>query len=336
MREPTGPRVLIAGCGYVGTALAELLAARGLEVFGLRRRPDASCAAIRPVVADLTRPATLRSIPAGVDLVFYTAAAGASSDDAYRAAYVDGLRNLLEALAAHPPRRALFTSSTSVYVQSDGEWVDESSATEPAHFSGRRLLEGERALAASGVPAVVLRLGGIYGPGRTRLIDAVRSGRAAIRAGPPIYTNRIHRDDCAGALAHLAFLDSPEPLYVGVDAEPAREDEVLRWLAARLGAPAPREAPAAEAEPRAGARRGGSNKRCRSARLVASGYRLRFPTFREGYEAVLRGMGLALAIALAQSAPASPAPGTHRTMRAAPVHQADAPQGAFYRSVEQP
>ena len=286
MREPTGPRVLIAGCGYVGTALGELLAARGLEVFGLRRRPDASCAAIRPVVADLTRPATLRSIPAGVDLVFYTAAAGASSDDAYRAAYVDGLRNLLEALAAHPPRRALFTSSTAVYGQSDGSWVDEDSPAEPQGFSGRRLLEAERLLLGCGRPAAVLRLAGIYGPGRTRLIDEVRGGAATVpESGEPLWTNRIHADDCARALRHLLRLpaDAMQGVWLGVDDEPADRTVVFDWLADRLGVVHPRRVPVGDAA----ARMRPGNKRCSNAKLKRAGYAFRFPTFREGYMAEL-------------------------------------------------
>lgn len=293
-------RVLIAGCGYVGSALAELLASRGAEVFGLRRKPEGLPSGVRPVAADLLDPVALRALPHPFDLVFYTAGASGSDDDAYRAAYVDGLRNLIDALGASAPRRVLLTSSTSVYAVDDGGFVDESTPAEPAHFTGRRVREGERLLAASGRPHVVLRLGGIYGPGRTRLLESVREGRAALRAGPPVYTNRIHRDDCAGALAHLAALADPAPVYVGVDRDPAPESEVLAWLATRLGVPLPRMAP--EAAPVAPVRRPRASKRCRSDLLVASGYRFRYPTFREGYEAVLRGMSLVLALALLAAA----------------------------------
>jgi uncharacterized iron-regulated protein/nucleoside-diphosphate-sugar epimerase len=301
--------VLIAGCGYVGTALGEQLARHGHEVFGLRRRPDGLPDAIRPLAADLSRPETLRALPPRIDLVFYTAAASAGDDDAYRAAYVDGVRHLLEALSARPPRRVLFTSSTGVYAQQDGEWVDEDSPTEPDGFSGKRLLEGEALLAGSDIESVVLRLGGIYGPGRTRLIESVRSGRATVRRAPPVFTNRIHRDDCAGALAHLAFLPAPAACYLGVDSEPAEQAEMLAWMAQRLGVAPPREVGPDEAAaptlPGAGTRRGGSNKRCRNDRLLASGYRFRFPSYREGYDAVLRGMGLVLAALLLLISPAA-------------------------------
>ena len=180
-----------------------------------------------------------------------------------------------------PSTATVLTTSTGVYAQSRGEWVDEESPTEPEHFSGKRLLEAEALLASSPFRGVALRLAGIYGPRRTRLIDRVRKGQAVI-ARVPRYTNRIHREDCAGAIDHILELEDPAPCYVGVDDEPAEEAVVLRWLAGALGAPEPRVAGRGEES----ARRGG-NKRCRNDRLVASGYRFQFPTFREGYAATL-------------------------------------------------
>jgi nucleoside-diphosphate-sugar epimerase len=279
-------RILIAGCGYVGTALGRRLAASDDEVWGLRRSPGGLPPEIRPLAADLGELDSLAGLPPGLDVVIYAASAAGPTDDAYRAAYVDGLANLIQALVAggQRPRRLLFTSSTAVYGQVGGEWVDEGSPTRPKAFSGRRLLEAEAVAAAAPFPAVVLRLAGIYGPGRTWLIDAVRRGEARCDDGPPIYTNRIHRDDAAGALAHLIALPEPDPLYLGVDCEPAERCEVLRWLAARLGAPPPAIGPAETAG--GGPRRGG-NKRCSNARLLASGYRFTYPSFRQGYGAML-------------------------------------------------
>ncbi len=273
-------RVLIAGCGYVGSALAARLAADGFEVWGMRRSPDGLPAGVRPLAADLRDPATLAGLPAGLATVFYTAAADGGAEDEYRAAYVDGPRNLLAALAAQGqrPRRVIFTSSTSVYSQSGGEWVDEDSRAEPAGFRGRMMLEGESIVLGGPFPGVVLRLGGIYGPGRTSYIDRVRSGAAECPA-ITTYTNRIHRDDCAGALRHLMHLPSPHPVYLGVDRAPADSCDVLHWLAAALGKPAPLRAEEA-VRPR-------SNKRCRSDRLASSGYTFLYPTYREGFAALL-------------------------------------------------
>jgi nucleoside-diphosphate-sugar epimerase len=280
------PRVLIAGCGDVGTALGLLLAADGHEVFGLRRRPAGLPAPIRPLESDLAVPHGLAAIPDGIALVAYTAAADAFDDDAYRRAYVDGMANLLRALddRGAAVRRLLFTSSTAVYAQTDGSWVDETSPAEPTGFSGRRVLEGEGLALGSGLPAVVLRLAGIYGPGRTRFVERVRSGAATCPDGPTRWTNRIHRDDCAGAARHLLALRDPDPLWIGVDDEPADECMVLDWLAARLGVPPPRRM-----APGPAAGRPQTNKRCSNRKLVASGYVLRFPTFREGYAALSAG-----------------------------------------------
>jgi len=278
-------RVLIAGCGYVGTAVAERLVAGGHEVWGLRRNPGKLPSGIHPVAADLTDPETLRSLPEGLDCVCYTAAADGFTDEAYRAAYVDGLRILLDALQSRrrQPRRIVFTSSTVVYAQSAGEWVDETSPTAPVHFAGTRMLEAEGLVRHAPFAATVVRLGGVYGPGRGGLIDRVRRGEAVCTDGPPRYSNRIHRDDCTGALEHVLTAPRPDELYLGVDHEPAEECAVLRWVAAQLGVPPPRVASAPGGGPRG--RRG--NKRCRNAKLVASGYTFRYPTFREGYAALL-------------------------------------------------
>lgn len=279
--------VLIAGCGYVGTALGMRLAAAGHVVWGMRRAAEDLPPSIRHLAGDLTVPQTLQDLPPGLEVVFYTAAPNGADDAAYRAVYVDGLHNLLGALAGQSqfPRRVFLTSSTAVYAQSAAEWVDESSPTEPTHFTGRRVLEGERLLLDGPFPATAVRFGGIYGPSRTRLIERVRQGLAPCREGPPLYTNRIHRDDCAGVLQHLMTLPTPEALYVAVDHEPAEYCDVLRWLAGQLGAPMPR----VEAASRADTRRHRTNKRCRNSKLVASGYVFHYPTFREGYTELLAG-----------------------------------------------
>ncbi len=281
-------RALIAGAGYLGAALAARLVAAGHEVIALRRSATAARAGVHAFRADLGTPGALDALPE-LDWVFYTAAADERSDAAYERAYVTGVARVVEQLArrAHRARRLLFTSSTAVYAQQHGEWVDEASPCEPSGFAGRRLLEGEALLRAAPFPATVLRLGGLYGPGRASLIERARSGAARLASGPGRYTNRIHRDDAAAALAHLAALPDAAACYVGVDCEPAREADVLGWLAQRLAAPAAREHAGAAAA--AGCSAGG--KRCANARLLATGFRFRYPSYREGYEALLRVPG---------------------------------------------
>lgn len=278
-------RALIAGAGYVGMALAARLAAEGHEVWAVRRSAVPMPGGVTAFQADLTDVDALRRLPPRLDFALYTASADGADDRAYRNAYVDGLRYLLAALDEHPIRRVVFTSSTGVYAQSAGEWVDEGSPAEPAHFSGKRLLEGERLLRLSRFSATVVRFAGIYGPGRARLVELVRRGEAVIPGARPVYTNRIHRDDCVGVLRHMMTLERAEPLYVAADEEPAEFGAVLRWIAERLGVSPPRVDPA-EAGERYGRT---SNKRVNSARLLASGYRFRYPTFREGYGALIAG-----------------------------------------------
>lgn len=277
-------RVLIAGAGYVGAALAGRLAARGHEVLALRRSAppaaDAQAPSVRWLAADLGDARGLRALPlVGVEALAYLVAADAREDAAYRRAYVDGLSSLLARLRAESDlRRVVYASSTSVYAQDDGSFVDEASPAEPAEFSGRRVLEGEQLARGAGCEAVALRLGGIYGPGRTALLERVRAGTALL-PGAPHYANRIQRDDAAAAMAHLLALPQPAGCYVGVDHEPADQAEVLRWLAARAGAPSPRGEYDAGAPP--------SGKRCRSDRLRASGFAFAYPSFRDGYAALL-------------------------------------------------
>ncbi len=278
-------RVLIAGCGDVGTRLGLLLHARGCQVWGLRRHAAKVPPEIAPLAADLLVPSSLDGIPADLDFVFFTAAPSEHGERAYRNTYVTGLKNLLRTLVVKSAglRRIVFASSTSVFGQTGGEWVDETSATTPAGFAGRTLLEAESIVASSRFDETCVRLGGIYGPGRERMIRLVSSENQCVRGA---YGNRIHSDDAAGFLASLVTLDSPARLYIAVDDEPALLSDVQSWLADRLGAPKP-----VLVDPNSNhggeGRRGRSNKRCRNERMRATGYRLQYANYRAGYAALL-------------------------------------------------
>lgn len=279
-----GPVSVIVGCGYVGSALADRLLHDGHVVYGLRRNVSALPDGVRGISANLGDPGAI-DLPNDIDYLVYCAAADSHDPKSYRAAYVNGLANTLAVLKEQgaAPRRILFTSSTSVYHQDDGTWVDESTETAPSSFSGKTLLEGERLLLESGLPGVVVRLSGIYGPGRRRTIESVRDRKAVLSEGSTQYMNHIHRDDCAGALRHLLFANNPERLYIATDSDPADRNEILAWLAERLGVPL---APSNGDGP-AKTKRFAGNKRCKNAKLLAAGYAFRYPTFREGYGALI-------------------------------------------------
>lgn len=265
------PHALIAGAGDVGVRAGLRLAAAGWRVTGIRRGgtlPD-------PIAVhrgDLTRPATLSGLPGDIDLVLYLPAPGTRDEATYRALFVDGPAALLAALP-RPPRRLVFVSSTAVYGDAAGDWVDERTPPRPEGFNGEVLLEAEQALARLPVASVVLRLAGLYGPGRDWLLSRVRAGEGC---RPDFWTNRIHVDDAARLLVHLAGMEAPDAVYVGVDDEPATECAVLGWLAGRLGLPAPAPGPG---NPRMGV----GNRRLSNARVRASGFEFEYPDYRRGY-----------------------------------------------------
>jgi nucleoside-diphosphate-sugar epimerase len=299
--------VLLAGCGDLGTEAGLRFAEAGHRVVGWRRSPEKLPAAIEGVAADLSSHG-LPPVPADTTAVVVAVAADAPTENAYRSAYVDGLAHVLDAVMASGAavRRVLFVSSTAVYGDAGGGWIDERTTPEPGGFSGRLLREAEELLFSrldgTGIKPVALRLGGIYGPGRTRLIDQVRGGNAVIPAASR-FTNRIHRDDAAAAIVHLCTMDTvPGPVYAGVDNEPAELGDVLGFLAAELGLPQPASestsTPGGDVATPAGSptsggdpSRGG-NKRVSNALLRGTGLEFQYPSFREGYRAILAGVGV--------------------------------------------
>lgn len=272
-------RVLLAGCGDLGMRTAQRLLARGDEVWALRRSPPVDEGdGLRWLCGDLTRPESLQSLPAGLTQVVYAPTPGAREEAAYRAVFVDGLTHLMTALADAPLRRVLFVSSSAVYGEHGDAWVDEQTPPAPPGFNGRVLLEAEGWLAAQRMPTVVLRLAGIYGPGRMQLVERIRAGEARVPRDPPHWSNRIHADDAAGAIAHLLSLPQAEPVYIGVDDTPLPMHVLYEELARLAGAPRPGEGPAPA---------GIGSKRLSNARLRASGFVPRWPDAREGYRSLL-------------------------------------------------
>jgi len=297
---------LILGCGDIGMALGSELSKAGHRVIGARRNPHAlEGSGLEAVAVDLNDATTLARLPDAETLV-YVVSADRFDEAAYRAAYLDGLTALLGEFTTRDtaPGRVFFVSSTSVYAQRDGDVVDETSPVEPSGFSGLVMRQAEQALIDHDLPGTVVRFSGIYGPGRDRLIHQVGEGRIA-PASPVMYSNRIHRDDCAGVLAHLIgrqLAGEPlEDLYLASDCEPAPLHEVMAWLAKQLKVEA--------TETIQSPLRRRASKRCDNTRLRDSGYRFRYPTYREGYAQVLREGGFL------QSTPLSSTPAVNDRAR---------------------
>lgn len=280
------PSILIAGCGDIGGRLASRLLSEGWTVYGLRRNPAKLPAGVRGVNADLFDARIPGQWPEGrIDYLVYCATPSERDEAGYRAAYVQGLRHVLGWIerSGQKPRRVLFVSSSSVYGQQHGEWVDETSPAEASGFSGQVMREAEQVALGSGVPASVVRLTGIYGPGRSDLMNRVRQGYS-VAVEPPVYGNRIHADDAAGLLAFLLQADAQgvalDDVYIGVDDAPAPLAEVVGWMRERLGV--------TQWSDEHSVRRTG-NKRCGNARAKALGWVPRYASYKEGYEAMLTG-----------------------------------------------
>ena len=272
--------MLIAGAGDLGGRLARLRASLGDDVIALRRRDFSHAAGVRGLRVDLITGEGFSHLPRRPDVLVFCAAPEQRDEAAYRALYVDGLRRLLDALEIS---RLVFVSSTAVYAQDAGEWVDEQSPARAEQFNGRVLLDAERELATHG-GGVVLRLSGLYGPGREMMLRRAREGGT----GRARWTNRIHVDDAAAALSHLIDARAPDRLYLGNDDLPALESDVLAWLREREGLPRTAPDTSQEKWPEKSSNKAEvSGRRVRNARLRASGWTLAYPDFRAGYADLL-------------------------------------------------
>lgn len=270
-RQRTG-RVLVAGCGYVGTVLARDLAAQGWEVVGITRSPETASALqgepFGALACDLGDRAALARLGA-FDAVIHCASSSHGGPESYRQVYLEGMRNLCATLR---PARFLFTGSTSVYAQRDGSLVTETSPTEPSRETGRLLLEAERAALEAG--GTVARLAGIYGPGRWAPLRKFLAGEAVIEGEGLRWINQIHRADAASALAFL--LSAPPGIYNVSDGTPVTQRELYAAFAAHFHRPLP-----PTGTPSLESKRGWTHKQVVNAKLTALGWRPLYPSFRD-------------------------------------------------------
>lgn len=275
--------VLIVGCGYVGLELGRQLTPSH-RVTGVRRSDeglqDVSDAGLEAVHADATNPTDLFTLPS-VDVVVYAASAGGESSA--RETYVDGLETVIDHFGDRRdrPERFIYTSSTGVYGDHGGEWVDEETQLEPATDRERTLVEAERVAREhgnSGIDRTVVRFGGLYGPGRSP-VDRYLAGPIS-----PGYTNFVHRDDAAGAIGHFLREDVGRNTVVNVvDDEPQFRPDLADRFATLEGVDPPAVV-ALEARDLPPGRRDrlAANKRVSNERLHALGYDLRYPTVADG------------------------------------------------------
>jgi nucleoside-diphosphate-sugar epimerase len=285
-------RVLIVGCGYVGLPLGVELVRLGHEVYGLRRSASAEnelkAAGLQPLLGNVTRPETLAKLPREFDWVVNCVAAGSGADD-YRQVYLQGTRNLIEWLAPSPPKKFVHTSSTSVYGQTDGSQVKESSPTEPLAETARILVETEKLLLAAVAerkfPAVVLRVAGIYGPDRGHWFKQFLKDEARMEGDGSRFLNMIHRDDLIGCIIAALKNGRVGEIYNAVDDEPVSQLHFFQWLAQSLDKPLP---PSEPENPDENRKRGVTNKRVLNRKLkMELGYQFKYPNFRKGYTAEL-------------------------------------------------
>lgn len=280
---------LVFGCGYLGQRVAARWIEQGCQVYAVTRSTNRAAAlasvGIHPIIGDVLNCDSWGNLPVAETVLFAVGYERASARS-IREVYVEGLRRVLAALP-HGTGRLVYVSSTGVYGQADGSWVDEDSPCQPQREGGSACLEAERLLrdSAWGGPALVLRMSGIYGPGRIPRRRELEAGRplAAPQAG---YLNLVHVDDAARAVLTAESDHGGPPVYCVSDGNPVLRGDYYRYLAQRLGAPEPHFVEPPEDSP---ARlRAGSSKRISSARLRNRlGFRFEYPSYREGLAAIV-------------------------------------------------
>lgn len=300
-------KLLIAGYGDLGRTLAQTCQTtpgwQNATILAIRRQPPAETALnnvswIQADLADLAKADTMPDIIAHLtDLthVVYCAAPTERSEAAYRATYVAGLQNLVDAIKANKLTKTtktneataetepidlpqlLFVSSTAVYDSNAQGCFDETSPTEPQRFNGQVLLEAENWLLAHWPRALILRLSGIYGPNKQSLLTSIANGTTTVPASPDFIANRIHIEDAARAILHL-FDHHEYGVFIGTDSEPMPLTDLYQQLAKLLNAPVPRTG---EPSPMMG------KKWLLNKKLLSTGFQLKWPNSVQGYQALI-------------------------------------------------
>ena len=273
--------LFIVGCGDLGLRLATRLSADDYRVTGVCRHPEHLPDDVTGHAADYTQAGSLAFLAdTAPDAIVATFKPSEFSELGYRSGFPAAMRNLLVGLGNHKPKIIIMVSSTRVFAERSGQWVDESSPVAVEGYAAQAITEAEQMLRSSIHRGCIVRMAGIYGAPESRLLRRVATGDVC-SSEPVRYSNRIHREDCAGFIAHLLALAPADlaPVYIGVDDDPAPQYEVERWLVGRMGVEIKSACSGGDA--------GAHNKRCSNALLHQSGYTLRYPDYRAGYGAAL-------------------------------------------------
>ena len=279
-------KVLIVGCGYVGTALGVELSRKNCQVWGVRRSP------VLPAQIQLISKDLLELAPAdlpNVDVLIYMPSPDIRDEKNYESVYLDGIGHLLRLYERHPYplKKIIYISSTTVYEQQDGQWVDESTPCEPTKALNQILLAGESVVRQSEVDFTIIRFSGIYGPNRHPILDMLYRGDARVSLDSR-YSNRIYLTDCVRVIEHVLHLRYNEQLYLATDNEPTPINMILSWLSTKTGQPLPEGKIIDSTDPFE--RR--SNKRCNNARLLHTGFRFEFQNYHQGFLDILQKSGV--------------------------------------------
>jgi nucleoside-diphosphate-sugar epimerase len=275
-------QTLLLGYGDIADRVAQRLSGQNEQVTGVCRTPESKPVrkGVNLVAADLNSEQELYQLFQNKwDNVVITLTPAKGAEDSYHQGYVVPCRHLQQVLSqqTHQPN-IIYVSSTGVYAQRDGEWIDEGSETEPTSDSGKALLQAESIIDALPGQTSILRCSGIYGEGRDFLLRQLTQGNVQLRDS---WTNRIHQDDVAGFIVHLLTqVNQPSPVYLVNDDEPVKQYQVYQWLAEQLEVEL-----TGSIDTDVGPR---GSKRCMNKGLKESGYQLQYANFREGYASAIK------------------------------------------------
>jgi nucleoside-diphosphate-sugar epimerase len=283
---------VVIGCGYVGMRVAKRLASQGHRVYGVRRQiantTEFDDAGVIPLQIDITVPEQVELIPKTIQWAINAVSSSKRGADGYREIYSNGTNSLTHHLSTLPDfRHYVHTSSTSVFGQTDGSWIDEGSERQPSTETSQILVDVEdhllRAFQEGGFPASIARVSGIYGPERGYLFQQYLKNEAKMVGNGSRIINMVHVDDVVSAITQILETGDPGTAYNITDSCPTTQLEFFSWLASELQRPLPRSASEAELKQR---KRAITNKRVSNRRLTEElRYSLLYPTFRDGYAA---------------------------------------------------